>query len=470
MEPNKHVYFITALSLATTLSANVAFADNNAQLTPAQATKLANEAYIYAYPLITMDITRQVMTNVASPQTQAAPMGQFANIPVFPDASFKTVTAPNADTLYSAAWLDLAKGPYVLHVPDEHGRYYLMPMLDAWTNVFASPGSRTTGTQEHNFAIVGPNWNGTLPAGVTKIKAPTNLVWILGRTYSSGTPDDLTAVHAIQAQYTLTPLSQFGKSYTPPTNVPTNSNVDMKTPPRDQVNAMDAQSFFNQVAMLMQNNPPSKSDKSMVKDLKKLGIIAGQPFDMSKENAVIAQALQQSTKTGLQQIVENIKNIGHKINGWQIQSLGTYGTDYFKRATITFAGLGANLPQDAMYPTASIDANGKPLNGANNYVMHFNKGDMPPVNGFWSLTMYDQQFYFVPNAINRYNLGTKDAFKYNDDGSLDIYIQHASPGTDKDSNWLPAPLGDFNITLRVYWPKLSIIDGKWNPPAVQEIK
>ena len=169
---------------------------------------LAVAAYIFGYPLVTMEMTRRVMTNVAKPESNLrGPMGQFVNARAYPTAAFKDVTAPNADTLYSPAWLDLAREPWVLHVPDERGRYYLMPMLDGWTNVFADPGTRTTGTGAGDFAIAGPGWQGSLPPGVELIRSNTNMIWILGRTYCSGTPEDYAAVHALQDQYRVTPLS-----------------------------------------------------------------------------------------------------------------------------------------------------------------------------------------------------------------------------------------------------------------------
>ena len=204
----------------------------------------AIEAYIFGYPLVTMEMTRRVLTNAVKPMGLHAPMGQFANAREYPTAAFKDVTAPNADTLYSIAWLDLSQGPWVLHVPDEHGRYYLMPMLDGWTDVFADPGTRTTGTGAGEFAIAGAGWHGELPPGVEELRSPTNLVWVLGRTYCTGTPEDYTAVHAIQDQYKIVPLSAYGKPYTPPRgNV--DSAIDMKTPVRDQVERMDHEQLLH---------------------------------------------------------------------------------------------------------------------------------------------------------------------------------------------------------------------------------
>jgi hypothetical protein len=213
----------------------------------ADPLETAVEAYVYGYPLVTVEMTRRVMTNAEKPEGFHAPVGQFANIREYPTAAFKEVTAPNADTLYSVAWLDLSQGPWILQLPDEHGRYYLMPMLEAWTDVFADPGTRTTGTGAGEFAFVGPDWHGELPSGVEQLRSGTNLVWVLGRTYCTGTPEDYAAVHAIQDQYKIAPLSTFGKPYTPPPGR-VDPSIDMKTPTREQVERMDTISFFKLLA------------------------------------------------------------------------------------------------------------------------------------------------------------------------------------------------------------------------------
>jgi hypothetical protein len=297
------------------------------------------------------------MTNVATPLATKAPMGQFANVREYPDASFKDVTAPNADTLYSVAWLDLSKEAYVLHVPNESGRYYLMPMLDGWTNVFASPGKRTTGTKAGDYAITGPHWKGALPRGVAQYKSPTDMVWIIGRTYSTGSPEDFKEVHAIQDYYSLNPLSAFGKPYSPPMgNV--DPSIDMKMAPRDQVNHMTAATYFKLLAMLMKKNPPSAADAPIIAKMAKVGIVPGREFEMGKIDPVVAKALEQATTTGLEQIVAKTQHMGKKVNGWQMTFTGKYGTDYLFRAATGFVGLGANLPQDAVYPMSTVDGIG----------------------------------------------------------------------------------------------------------------
>jgi hypothetical protein len=430
----------------------------------------AIRGYIYGYPLVTVEMTRRVTTNTVKPEGLHGPMGQFASLREYPTAAFKDVTAPNADTLYSSAWLDLSQGPWILQLPDEHGRYYLMPMLEAWTNVFASPGTRTTGTAAGEFAIVGPGWHGELPPGVEELRSSTNLVWNIGRTYCSGTPEDYTAVHAIQDQYKLVPLSGYGKPYTPlPGKV--DPSIDMKATPREQVERMDTISYFKLLAELMKQNPPYAEDAPILARLARIGLVPGKDFDSSKLTSV--PNIQDVPKVGVERIMAHFTAGGADLNGWVFfKPGGRYGTDYIQRALVTRLGLGCNLTEDAVYPTANTDSAGQKLDGANKYVIRFPKGQMPPVRGFWSLTMYDAQYFFVANPLNRYTLSQRNTLKSNPDGSVDLYIQAANPGPDKEASWLPAPSGPFNLMLRLYWPKErppSLLDGTWQPPPVERV-
>jgi len=431
-----------------------------------EVQSIGTDIYIYGYPLITMDITRQVMTNTESVDETKAPMNQFVHLRTFPSTTFRDVTAPNADTLYSIAWVDVAKEPYILHVPEESGRYYLMPMLSIWTEVFADPGTRTTGTNAGDFAITGPGWKGGLPAGIKELKSPTNTVWILGRTYCSGTPDDYNAVHALQDQYTLMPLSSFGKPYTPPQGI-VDPSIDMTTPVRNQVNGMDIASFFDRLAKLMISFPPTQEDSAIVAKMAKIGLVPGKEFDLTKLTDEQISSLLDVPALGIEKIMGHAKEAGTLINGWSYTlKTGQYGTDYLQRAYIAAVGLGANIPEDAIYPMASVDSEGEPLSGSMRYTIHFDK--TPPVKGFWSLTMYNDQYFFTENKLNRYSIGSRDALKYNDDGSLDLYIQNSSPGKEKESNWLPAPKGKFILMLRLYWPEQALLNETWKPPAVKK--
>ncbi len=463
------IFAAIVLSASLTPSSH-ATEDKTKTASDKDAQAIAVEAYIYGYPLVTMEISRKVMTNSIKPQETggklSAPMGQFCNVREYPTAAFKDVVSPNADTLYSSAWLDLKKEPYVLSIPDEKDRYYLFPMLSGWTEVFDSPGKRTTGTKAQKYAITGPGWKGNLPKELKEIQAPTNMVWIIARTYSTGTPEDFKAVHELQNQYILTPLSSYGKPYTPPAgNI--DPAVDMKTPVVEQVNKMEGEAFFKLLADLMKDNPPAAEDKEMVEKLAKIGLVPGQDFDVKSQSPAIAKAIQAAPKEGLLKIQGQMKTAGKEVNGWQfLINTGSYGTNYLQRAFVTLIGLGANLPEDAIYPRTTTDSKGTPLSGANKYKIHFDKGKLPPVKGFWSLTMYTPKDFFATNALNRYTLSARSDFKYNADGSLDLYIQHDNPGKDKESNWLPAPADDFHLMFRFYWPEDDIINGKWKLPPV----
>jgi len=442
-------------------------------LSPQEAKSIAMDAYIYGYPLVTMEMTRRVMTNVAKPEGSRAPMGQFARLRKYPTAAFHDVTAPNADTLYTVAWIDVGEEPWVLSLPDAHGRYYLLPMLDGWTNVFEVPGKRTTGTGPQTYAITGSGWKGSLPEGVTRYESPTAMVWLLGRIYSTGTPEDYAKVHKLQDEISVVPLSAYGKNYTPPPGK-VDPDIDMKTPVRDQVNGLGTADYFNLLAKLMEDNPPAAADAPMVSKMAKLGIAPGEPFAYDKLDPAVQKALEDVPGLAFEKIKAHFKSAGKDINGWLFTTrTGTYGTDYLQRAFITAVGLGANRPQDAVYPVSTRDAAGRPYSGANKYVMHIPKGQMPPVEGFWSLTMYNDKYFFVENPLNRYTLSQRNPLKKNADGSVDLYIQHENPGPEKESNWLPAPRDEFNLMLRLYWPKEtppSILDGSWNPSAVKKVE
>ncbi len=442
-----------------------------------EARETAIEGYIFGYPLVTMEMTRRVMTNVSAPERTRAPMGQLVRMRKYPDATFKDVTAPNADTLYTTTWLDVSKEPWILSVPDMAGRYFLFPMLDGWTDVFQVPGKRTTGTGAQTYAITGPGWSGTLPAGVKQYKSPTAIVWVLGRIYCTGTPEDYAAVHAVQDQVSVVPLSAYGQAYTPPAGV-VDPKIDMKTSVRDQVNALDGVAYFTLLAQLMKTNPPAAADAPMLAKLAKIGIVPGGDFDAAKLDPAVVDGINAAPKPAQHKIMawmkEGILSRDFTLeDGWFFTTkTGVYGTSYRQRALITAIGLGANRPQDAIYPTSEGPDIFQSYSGAKKYVMHFKKGELPPVKGFWSLTMYDAAYFFVPNALNRQNLSQRDKLKTNPDGSVDLYIQHESPGPEKEANWLPAPADRFILMLRLYWPNEkspSILNRTWKIPRVREV-
>ena len=464
--------FVGALALATT---GVRAVDNQAQPAPGlsatEANEIAVEAYVYFYPLVTMDISRKVMCNLPpGVKPGVGPANMFSHMQAYPTADMREVVRPNFDTLYSSAWLDLTKEPLILSAPDTAGRYYLLPLIDMWTDVFAVPGKRTSGTQAGHWAIVPPGWIGKLPAGVERIDAPTAYVWIIGRTQTNG-KKDYEAVHKVQAGYTITPLSRWGKE---PASIKfvADPGVDMKTDPLTQVNTMPAAKYFARAAELMKDNPPHASDWSQVARIKRIGIEPGKAFDMEKASPEVKAALERAPAEGLKLMKAKVPTLARIANGWSMntETMGVYGNYYLKRAIVALVGLGANQVEDAIYPLNVGDADGKPMVGGNKYVIHFSREELPPVGAFWSITMYDAEGFQVANALNRFAIGDRDELKYNADGSLDIYIQAETPGAEKESNWLPSPAkGNLGITMRLYAPKTEALDGRWNPPVVKRI-
>ncbi len=439
-------------------------------ISDAEARSIAVDAYVYFYPIVTMDITRKQSTNIeAGKEFAKGPMNMFVNVPEYPPADLKVVVRVNFDTLYSVAWLDLTKEPMVVSATDTDGRYYLLPMLDMWTDVFASPGWRTTGTKASNFLVTPPGWTGTVPQGFSHIAAPTPYVWVIGRTQTDGAAD-YSAVHEIQAGYKVTPLSGWGKPPVPVT-VKIDPTVDMKTPPKTQVDTMPADKYFAYAAELMKLHPPHLTDEPIIAQMKRLGVEPGKSFDISKVDTVVKTAIEAAPAAAQELMQWKLPTLARVANGWSMNTdtMGVYGNYYLKRAIVTQQGLGANLPEDAIYPLNLADGAGKPLDGANKYTIHFDKGAMPPVNAFWSITLYDSEGFQVGNVLNRFAVSSWMPFKFNADGSLDLYFQNENPDNDKEANWLPAPKGAFNLTMRLYAPKSDALTGRWNPPPVKRV-
>jgi hypothetical protein len=470
----------------------------------------------------TPSMARKQQTNVEKPDEQHAPMNQMIKMRTYLPIDNHCCAAPNADTLYTIAWLDVYNEPLILSIPEISDRYYIVPLLDGFSEVIKVVSSIKDGSKEQTLAITGPGWSGTLPDGVTQVKSSTAIVWLLGRIYSTGTPEDYKAVNDIQDQFKLVPLSAWGKPYTPPP-VKVDPDFDMKTAVRAQINSMDVYTYFNYLARLLKTNPPTPEDAEMVKKLVKIGLVPGEDFDPSTLRALDNEAVESipavaqgelgtkpdvharphftqgigivaehdfdtsklgsldkslirlAPKIGLLKMALRMKQ-QETTNGWLYftEGVGNWGTDYLLRGMGNLLGPGWNRAEDAVYPIAMKDADGNAYDGAKyNYVMHFDKGGLPLVDGFWSLTMYDKDLFFVPNAIDRYNLSQRDTFVTNPDGSVDLYIQADSPGKDKEANWLPAPRGEFKLVLRVYGPSKSaptILDGSWTPPPVQRVE
>jgi hypothetical protein len=437
------------------------------------SVQIATEAYIYGYSLVTFDMVREQQTNVATPDAEHAPMGQIIKMRTYPAVDNPCCAAPNADTLYTLVWLDVSEEPWVFSIPDMGDRYYIMPMLDGWSEVFKVASSRTNGGKPQTYAITGPGWSGALPQGATQVKSPTGMVWILGRIYSTGTPEDYEAVHALQDKFSVVPLSAYGKPYAPPPGV-VDATLDMKTAVRKQVNSLDLDAYFNRLAKLMKTNPPTAQDAPMVARMARIGLVPGKDFDPSKLGFLDRVAIKLVPKLALLEMGLHLKK-QKTTNGWLYftKGVGNFGTDYLVRGMANLLGPGWNRPQDAVYPLSQKDASGDEYDGAKHkYVMRFEQGQLPPAEAFWSLTMYDSDFFFVPNAIDRYDLSQRNQLITNPDGSVDLYLQAESPGKDREANWLPAPKRKFALVLRIYSPREmppSIVDGSWTPPPVRRV-
>jgi hypothetical protein len=439
-----------------------------------EAVLIAVDAYVYGYPLVTFDMARRQQTNVAAPDGEHAPVGRMIKMRSYPAVDNHCCAAPNADTLYTIAWLDVSREPWVFGIPEMGDRYYILPMLDGFSEVFFVASPTTTGGGAQAYAITGPGWSGTVPDGVKRVESPTSMVWILGRIYCLGTPEDYAAVHALQDRFTVTPLRAYGQPYTPPAGV-VDPALDMKTAVRKQVNALEIDAYFDYLAELLKKNPPKAQDAEIVARMARIGIVPGQDFDGSKLGSLDRSAIQAVPKLALAKMALHLKQ-QKTTNGWLYftSGVGNFGTDYLTRGMANLLGPGWNRPQDAIYPLSQKDAEGHEYDGAaHRYVMRVEKGQMPPVEAFWSLTLYDEDFFFVPNAIDRYELSQRNRFATNPDGSVDFHIQAESPGKDKEANWLPAPKGKFSLVLRMYGPTTTpptVVDGSWTPPPVKKVQ
>jgi hypothetical protein len=454
-------------------------ANSKAALSEQEAQDIGIKAYLYFYPLVTMDISRKQFTNIEQgKKIGSGPANMFINVPEYPPADMRTVVRPNFDTLYSVAWLDLTEQPMIISIPDTAGRYYLLPVLDMWTDVFASPGWRTTGTGPQTYVLVAPGWRPDLrdriisdfklPKETQILDAPTPWVWIIGRIQTNG-PEDYPAVNKIQAGLKVTPLNQWGKELEP-VRVKIDPSVDMTTPPKIQVDTMSAEKYFTYAAELLRIHPPHITDQPILARMKRIGIEAGKDFDFNKLDPTVKKALEAVPQKAQDLMQWKVPTLARVANGWSMNTdtMGVYGNYYLKRAIVAQQGLGANVPEDAIYPMNLFDNSEKPLDGTNKYTIHFEKDALPPVYAFWSITLYDQQGFQVANELNRFAVSSWMPFKYNADGSLDLYFQNESPGKDKEWNWLPAPKDSFNLTMRLYAPKAEALIGKWNPPPVMK--
>ncbi len=441
------------------------------KMTANDAAAIVCDAYVFGYPLVLMEMTRKVMTNVAAPTDSGrAPMNRLGHVRAFPDETSRDVFSPNADTLFSSAWLDLEEEPMVLSVPDMGSRYYVLHMLDGWSNVFASVGKRTTAGGRRDFAIVGPSWQGTLPPGLQEIRSSTNVVLVALRIQTNG-KEDYEEVHALQNELRLAPLSR-ATSEPISDRAPVDSKIDMRSSPAEQVRRLSPREFFSRLNALMKKNPPAAADADALRRFAAVGVAAGRAFETRGLESAVALGVERGARAGVDRVSELSKSpLGKIENGWDVATnLGTYATNYKLRAAVARISLGPNLPEDVLHPIARTDESAKPLHGSNKYVIRFALGQTPPVRAFWSLSVYGDDQAFAKNKIGRFSLGNRNLLVQGPDGSLTIYLQNESPGPDKEQNWLPVPKAAFSVMLRLYWPEKKILEGTWRIPPIERVR
>lgn len=445
----------------------------NEDLSRDEIRQIAKEAYIYGYPMVDgYRILHSYFINDKSPEYKGN-LNTLVNIPRVYTYEDKAVQTPNSDTPYSMIGLDLRTEPYVLTVPTiEKERYYSIQLIDAYTHNFDYIGSRTTGNEGGTYLIAGPDWNGTLPTGITKvIKSETNLVLAIYRTQLFQ-PEDLPNVVAIQKQYKAEPLSAF-LTQTPPKQAP---EITFITPcTSDEIKT--SLNFFNILNFLLNNYCPTvPSEKNLMQRLAKIKVGSNATFDESSLKPEEKQAILEGIQEGLKEF-QKLKTT--KIDTKEVKSGDLFGTreylknNYLYRMAAAIVGIYGNSKEEAMYPFFALDAANEPLSGNNKYQLKFEAGQLPPVNSFWSLTMYEMpSSLLIKNPINRYLINSPmiSKLKKESDGSIILYLQKESPGKDKESNWLPSPEGPFMAVLRLYWPKEDILNGTWQTPQLQKVQ
>ena len=428
------------------------------------------QAYIFGFPWILLPQIRwQWVTQPTDPNmTPCAPLNRFWHGRKLSTAEYRGGGSPNNDTMYSIAWLDLGKEPIVLSVPAVGERYYTFEMASMDSDNFAYVGSRTTGTEKGDYAIIGPGWTGKLPDGVKALPpSRTPSAVIFGRTLVYG-PEDVENVRTLQDRYHLTPLSQWGKK------------VEMASGRRDVWKPADAKTdplaVWKTMNRAMSENPPHEAHQPLVRSFSRIGVGPGQ--DVEKMDDATKRGLIRAAKDGMKLLRDAREaGLGKNVNGWTYPaaSMGRAGLkdDFLVRAASQcLGGIISNDPEEGVYLNTWRDAEGRRLSGENRYVIRFAPAQIPKVEAFWSVTLYGMDDNFVANPLDRYKLGTypTEQLKPDPDGSLTLYVQKDTPGKDKESNWLPAPEGDFRMVLRTYVPSPEIVKQEWAPPPVMKVE
>jgi len=465
-----------ALALALAIPGLAAQSASATQEEYDQGYEIGLEAYKYGLPIVTMSKTYRNQTSVDvangrgfGPPNQFNPVRQFAT----PDDT--SVVAPNFDTLYNIAWLNLQKEPLIIHVPKIKNRYFVIPLMDPYTEDFKNLGS-VNKTKPGDYAIVGPDEkNVKLPKGVKRIDSDYNRVWSIERIYADTNKSDIKKVHKYQNQTTVTPLSKYGKNGWKP-KTPKNPDTTVDNPPLPS-----GMAYYDRLGKQLDRYPPPAADDEELAKLSEIGVGPGMTpsTDTSLSPDTVA-GMEAAVADGRDAVAADITTryltAFQAHNGYLVTSTGSYGTDYDFRAMVTQIGLGALLPNEAIYPVAQLDRTYGALNGDKSYVIHIPEGQLPPVKAFWSLTMYDTAGFLIPNPIDRYVINDRTDLHENADGSIDLYLQSSEPSDpDQAQNWLPSPAGEnFRLLWRLYATKSGAIDGildgtGWTPPAITRV-
>lgn len=442
-------------------------------MTPEYVAAVGRFAYVWGWPLVN-NLNRSIgMTSVPAPGrlggiAPVSPPGHVSMLTDYIDAGERLVTCPNQDTVYGAGFQHVDTQPVVVQVPDFGNRFFVYQIADARTNSFGTIG-RQYGTKSGFYAIVGPNWKGAIPNGITEVlHSPTDLVAVFPRIFQDDTPEDKGAIQQFLSQVVVYPLSEFdGKMKT----VDWKSTPSYPAPPSTggETKWVDPEKFFDELPIVLKTVPPLPGEESLYATFRSV-------LDAAVKDPKLKQALTQTAVAAEKDLISPLFDFhmnGRPIgNGWNSPPNGAnWGYDYLSRAATAKSNMYDNAPQETRYIYTDFDSRGQRLNGAHAYTVTFPAGQTPPVNGFWSLTLYNKEHLFEPNSLNRFSLGTKSkSMKQNPDGSLTLYVQNTSPGSDKEPNWLPAPKDDFSLYIRAYWPKQAILDGTWTPPNIEKQK
>lgn len=444
-------------------------------MTKAYVQLVGRMAYVWGYPLVNAHNRRAAFAEAPEPGylggvVPVAPVGynQMLTDYIKPEETF--IVCPNQDVAYGAGFTALDKEPTVIQVPDFGDRFYVYAMYDQRTDEIGRIGKQY-GTKPGFYLIVGPNWKGETPKGINGvIRSSTGLVFFVPRIFKDATPEDTAAVQPLISQVMMYPLSKFDgtmkkKDYKKSPNFPV--PPPPANAPKGESKWVNPATYYEELPVVMKEVPPLPGEEALYGWIKSVWDAAEKNPDTKKALVESFAAANEELVNPLFQFQYNGRPVG---NGWTVPAnASAWGTDYLNRTAVSKSSMYQNTAAETQYNLRELDTEGKPLDGHNQYTVTFSKGQVPPVKGFWSLTMYNDEKFFYPNPLNRFSLGTKNkTLKYAADGSLTLYLSNKSPGKENEANWLPAPPGSFSLIMRLYWPDTSVLEDKWQPPQLKK--